>query len=134
MAIELVKSKEEILENTRTIDGYLLDPEEKNYAQNLIMRGTYYLVIKKGGQLRFYPSRFIGYKKNSRHIHTHNMDKDVLETNKKISEILGRKPEKSAVLEGELVKYCESLGFKATKTGAYGVPRKYWRAEELDEG
>lgn len=33
----------------------------------------------------------------------------------------------SMELEEELKKFCASLGFTATKTGAFGVPGEYWR-------
>ena len=126
-AVELVKTKEEIMENINTIDGYLKDPGFKDYAFGLIKRGTYYVVFEKDKELRFYPSRFIGYKQNNRTAHSQNLKKDVLDTNKRISEIVGHQPEKSAELEAELKKFCGRLGFTASKTGAFGVPRKYWR-------
>lgn len=127
MIVELVRSMDEIMENTDTIDKYLDDPGLRNYAVSLIKRGTFYLVIEKDNGLRFYPSRFIGYKRNSRTTHIQNRDKDVLDTNKRISEIVGFPPEKSDDLELEFKKYCAGLGFTATKTGAFGVPRKYWK-------
>ena len=124
---QLVTSIEEIMENTETIDRYLEDPLLRPYALFLIKKGTYYFVTEKNKQLRFYPSRFIGYKNNSKSDHMQNRGKDVLDTNKRISEIIGRQPEKSSELEAELKKFCESLGVTAPKTGAFGVPSKYWR-------
>ncbi|MGI6555188.1 MAG: hypothetical protein ACOX2P_07495 [Bacillota bacterium] len=134
MAPELVNSLEEIMENIQTIDAYLSDPDPRlrSYAEDLIRRGTYYLAINRGREMRFYPSRFIGYKHNSRSAHSQNRSKDVLVTNKRISEIVGQELEKSATLEKEFKEFCKRLGFKPTRTGAYGVPRKYWNFQDLD--
>lgn len=127
MAMELVRTKEEILENIATLDSYLKDPALKDYAANLIRRGTFYVVVQRNNELGFYPSRFIGYKNNSRAAHMENRGKDVLDTNKRISEIVGFQPEKSAQMEEELKKFCIGLGITPTKTGIFGVSRKYWR-------
>lgn len=128
MALELVDSLEEIMENIQTIDGYLsdTDPHLRSFAQDLIRRGTYYLAINRGKERRFYPSRFIGYKQNTRDKHIHNRDKDVRDTNKRISAILGQELKKSADLEAEFKMFCERVGFVPTKTGAYGLSRKFW--------
>lgn len=127
MSLDLVQTINEIMENTETIDLYLKDPRLRPFAIDLVKKGTYYLAVEKNKELRFYPSRFIGYKQNTRDKHIQNRDKDVRDTNKRISAILGQELKKSADLEAEFKKFCDRVGFAPTRTGAYGLPRKFWR-------
>ena len=80
---------------------------------------------------RFYPSRFIGYKKNSMGLHDSNDYKDGRETTPCISSIInnGKAPEHDALLEELFIEYYAFLGFTAREKGSYGVQRKYWRLE-----
>lgn len=130
--MKLVRSMTEIIENTNTIDKYLEDPGLRDYAISLIKKGICFVVVDNKGELCFYPSRFIGYSHNSQVAHNDNHEKDGRETNPAISQIVGHKPEVSEELEREYQKYCAKLGFTATKAGAYGVARKFWKLESTD--
>lgn len=125
-AMRFVTSKEDIIENIKSIDKYLNDSNHSEFAIKLIKRGTCFVVVGDT-KLKFYPSRYIGYKNNNHDAHIRNNEKDGRETNPAISRIIGHTPEISETLEMEYKKYCESLGFTANKSGNYGAPRKYWR-------
>lgn len=124
--MELVRNLDEINENTKTIDGYLNDSDLKEYAFSLIKRGTCFVAVKNNKSFRFYPSRFIGYTANTKHLHSSNSEKDGRVTNNTISGILGKKPVVSEDMDMEYCRFCEKLGFVANLKGAFGVERKFW--------
>lgn len=128
MYLNLVKNKNEILNNVKLLDNYISKgkEQEKEFALALIKRGTCFVAIKNGGLYKFYPSRFIGYADNNMNTHLNNEYKDGKETNPAISDILGCKPVFDLELEKEYKRYCEQLGFIANEKGSFGVERKYW--------
>ena len=127
--MKTVSSLEEIKENINVIDNYLANGNEYecSYAKALIKRGTCFIAVASENGFRFYPSRFIGYSNNTMDKHENNFDKDGKETNPAISSILGSKPVPDNNLEEKYKDYCEELGFKANKAGAFNVQRKYWK-------
>ena len=127
--MKVVETLEEIMENTKTIDKYLNldDSVQKEFAKDLVKRGICFIVLDRESKLRFYPSRFVGYKKNDYQKHINNYEKDGRDTNPAISKIINLKPTSSEDLEIEYTRYCEDLGFASNKSGAYGVKRKYWK-------
>ena len=127
--MKIVETLEEIVENTKTIDRYLdLDNSvQKEFATNLVKRGVCFIVIETQSKFKFYPSRFVGYKKNDYATHISNDEKDGKETNPAITKIVSFKPNISEDLENEYSRYCMELSFPPNKTGAYGVKRKYWK-------
>ena len=124
--IELVKKLNDISANIKTVDGYLNDPDLKEYAFSLIKRGTCFVVVKNNGEFRFYPSRFIGYTTNTKDLHSNNLDKDGRVTNAAISSILKKKPVVSEELDKEYCRFCERLGITPNLKGAFGDKRKFW--------
>ena len=124
--IELVKNFDEISKNIQTIDKYLNDSELKEYAISLIKRGTCFVAVKINEEFRFYPSRFVGYKANTRHLHYNNLEKDGRVTNKAISKIIGKVPLISEELDKEYCRFCEKPSFTSNLKGAFGVKRKFW--------
>ena len=125
----LVENKKEIYENMKRIDEYLsnkVDPKYE-YALGRIKLGTCFIaLVDKNDRIKFYPSRFIGYKNNTMDAHLSNENKDGKETNPKISSLIGINPIFNLPLEQEYIKYCEKLGFIAREKGSFGVQRKYW--------
>ena len=125
----LIKKKKELHENIKQIDEYLtnkIDPKY-NYALDLIKRGTCFVALAdRNGTIKFYPSRFIGYKNNTMDAHSSNVYKDGKETNPRISSLIGINPIFDLPLEQEYIKYCKKLGFIAREKGSFGVQRKYW--------
>ena len=127
--MKVVETLGEIIENTETIDKYLdLDgSDQEEFAKNLVKKGVCFIVLDKQSKLKFYPSRFVGYKNNDYQKHINNYEKDGKETNPAISKILDSKPDASEDLEIEYSRYCMELGFASNKSGAFGVKRKYWK-------
>ncbi len=127
--MNVVKEIYQLKENINTLENYLngkIDPEY-SYALNLIKKGTCFVAMKQGdNEYHFYPSRFIGYQKNTMNMHMNNTYKDGKETNPAISKIIGFKPSKNKEMEAEYKKYCDRLGFVASNKGSFGVERKYW--------
>lgn len=128
--MECVKNLVEIKENMKTLDGYLnkkIEPEY-SFALNLIKKGTCFIAVKQGNEYRFYPSRFMGYAKNTMNNHLNNDTKDGKKTNPAISNIFKPVPLSYDVdLERAYVEYCYKLGFIANVKGTFGVQRKYWK-------
>ena len=105
------------------IDG---TEEERLEASKLIKRGTCFIAYKIDSELRFAPSRFLGYENNTLSKHA-IMDVDGRKTNKAISKILKPNKLKVGAYEEQYLDYCTNLGIKPqTKGGAFGVKRKYW--------
>lgn len=130
--MKTVNSLAEIKSNIGVINNYLEsnDIYEVSYAKNLIKRGICFIAVAGENGYRFYPSRFIGYANNNMDKHERNDQKDGKETNPVISSLLGANPVFDEKLEEEYKDYCELLGFKANKSGAFGVQRKYWLLSE----
>ena len=129
--MDLIANKHDLLENISKIDEYLnkkVDPEY-SFAIDLIKRGICFVALEISNNIRFYPSRFLGYKGNTMDSHVSNEYKDGTETTPQITSIVspGKEPIFDILLEKEYIEYCNSLGFTANKTGAFGVQRKYWR-------
>lgn len=127
--MKLVETLGEIIENTKTIDKYLEldDSVQKEFAKNLVKKGVCFIVLDMQFKLKFYPSRFVGYKNNDYQKHINNYEKDGKETNPVITKIIDIKLNSSEELEIEYARYCMELGFEPNKTGAFGVKRKYWK-------
>ena len=130
--MKTVDSLTEIKSNIKVIDNYLKskNDEKVSYAKQLIKKGICFIAIANENGYSFYPSRFIGYANNNMSKHEKNEEKDGKETNPVISNLLNANPEFDEKLEEEYKKYCEFLGFKANKSGAFGVQRKYWLLAE----
>lgn len=126
--MNIITQLHELQKNIFTLDNYLERKTEPTYdfACSLIMKGTCFAVVKKGYRFRFYPSRFIGYTKNTMDKHLNNEEKDGRITNPAISLILNYKPIPNVFIDQQYMKYCEYLGFAARDKGSFGVILKYW--------
>lgn len=90
-----------------------------------------FVAVMTKNRIRFYPSRFIGYKKNNMDRHMQNDQKDGRLTNPSISSIIGGEPVIKSDLEEAYKQYCEWLGFYPNQKGSFGVERKYWLLENI---
>jgi hypothetical protein len=128
--MKLVSNWGDIRNNLETLDRYRIsvDPKEKDFYKDRILRGICFVVYKKGGEILWGPSRFVGYKGNTLSLHSANEDKDGKETNPVISTIIGHPPEADKKLEQSYQKHCRSLGFQPWRNGQFGVRRRYWAA------
>src|SRR4051812_27773733 len=124
--MELITRKAELTENIARLQRYLEAPgADRDFALDLIRQGICFVVTEENGKAFFAPSRFIGYRSNTRHDHVHNDDKDGRETNAALEAILLGPPAASAPVENEYDQFCTSLGLNLRKA-PFGITRKFW--------
>ncbi|MFC2113306.1 HNH endonuclease [Bacteroidota bacterium] len=129
----MIKGVENIIElksNLALVEYYLTDgnQEEIDFASSLIKKGNCFVAYKIKNELRFAPSRFIGYANNSMYVHLNNSIKDGRETNPIIDKILGYKAEQIASQEKKYLHYCQQLGIIPDNR-----KRKYWNLDLGDD-
>lgn len=129
--MELIENESDLLDNIFTLNSYQLGTKEYEFYLDLVKRGVCFVVVKNEARYKFYPSRFLGYKKNTYDNHMNNDLKNGRETNQIITTILGHKLSEDINLEIEYRKYCEKLGFSPKEKGAFGVSRKFWKVIEI---
>jgi len=129
--MKLIESENQLLKNIDSIEGYLTEGDEysSREAKALVKRGTCFVAYKIDKELRFAPSRFIGYVDNELDKHSASNKKDGRETNKVIIQILGTKPEPNDKLNENYMEYCNRLGFQPNEKGSFGAPRKFWQID-----
>lgn len=125
--LELIGSDDELMQNIEAFEGYLTEGNETEKAQalSLLKRGTCFVAYQVREELRFAPSRFIGYVKNSLERHQ-TSDIDGRQTNRVITSILKTNLSREAKLETAYGEYCRNLGVDTNAKGTFGVQRKYW--------
>ena len=125
--MELIKTLSQLEQNIANVENYLAigTEEEKKETCNLIKRGTCFVAYSIKDEVRFAPSRFLGYAYNDLSKHA-TSQKDGRETNIAISEILHEKPLSNKELEKKYLDYCQNLGIFPSENGAFGAPRKFW--------
>jgi hypothetical protein len=128
--MQVIKTHDELKNNLRTIEDYLTSDviNKGSFAEALIRKGTCFLAYEAGGQMRFAPSRFIGYLNNSFTEHLQNLAKHGNKTNTAIRMLLGQEQPNNE-LDNNYKTYCTSLGINPSTTGAFGNQRKFWRTE-----
>lgn len=121
--MDIVTTREEILENLQTLENYLCEgtEEEKAFAINLIKKGACFITYQVNGETRFSPSRFSGYQFNNRRKHLQSSDKDGRETNPAITKILKTKLLPNEDLERQHNEFCHSFGVSADNR-----KKKFW--------
>lgn len=126
--MELVTNKQQLIKNIETLERYLTEGDEikMNEASSLVRRGICFVVYKAGGELRFAPSRFIGYVDNNLDAHSISPDKDGRVTNRAIEAILHTKPSPNDSLEEKYFTYANRLGIYPNVKAPFNVQRKFW--------
>lgn len=129
--MRLINTKNQLIKNIDTLEGYLTEGDEyaANEAVSLVKRGTCFVSYKIDRELRFAPSRFIGYIDNKLDKHSDSDEKDGRETNKAIIKILEAKPLPNDKLNEKYLEYCNRLGIQPSEKGSFGAPRKFWQLE-----
>jgi hypothetical protein len=119
----VVTTWEQIQQNLFRLEAYRHSQErqESDFYKGLIKRGKCFVVSKRGEQLLFGPSHFVGYANNNLSTHQGNEEKDGRVTNPAIDQLLGCSAEADAFLEGEHHRLCAQLGITA-KSGT----KRYW--------
>lgn len=127
--MHLVENKNQIIQNLETLENYLSEEDkfQMKEAIRLIKRGTCFIAYQTDNELRFSPSRFVGYFENNIEKHQRSTTKHGGITNNAISKILKSKPLTDDKLDSEYLKYCHKLGITPTKKGSFGVKRKFWK-------
>ena len=115
MDMKLIETLEELKENARTLSAYLRsgDTVKQSFAKDLVRRGKCFVVFEFEDGLKFFPSRFLGYKSNTREKHDHGKAMrlvDGKETNPRIDAILNCRSLPSEELKAGYVRFCESIG------------------------
>lgn len=125
--MRLINTLDQLLKNIETVESYLAegDENEKSKVSKYIKRGTCFLAYQVDKEIRFAPSRFLGYINNDLDKHIPS-ESDGRLTNKAIVTILNDKPEPNNRLEKEYFLYSYNLGIQPSENGAFGVKRKFW--------
>jgi len=124
----LISTFNHLIQNINTIESCLTEgnDDERLEASKLIKQGICFVAYKVGKEIRFAPSRFIGYHNNTIKEHL-TIKKNGNETNKAISKILKSKPAAYITLEKKYIDYCSKLGSKPNvEGGAFSNTRQYW--------
>ncbi len=121
--LHFVENVDQIIENIRTIEEYLNSDniEDKEFARDLVKKGRAMLIYRVNGQNHFAPGRFLGFKKNSRHAHLENENRESRDTQPALQSIMG-KPFTHAAIEKEFLDYADTFKGATLKS-----KRKYWR-------
>ena len=134
-AMKVVTTVDQILTNISELErarGASSKELQSAYRQ-LIKRGTCFLSYKSDAGIAFAPSRFVGYVNNKMASHAANLNKDGRITNAALRRVLGAPPIPDVALEQLYVAFCGQLGFAPSKTGSFGVGRKYWASSDVIE-
>lgn len=138
-AMRLVLDLNEVHDNIKTLESARRASSVASASayRSLVKRGTCFLPYHCDGQLSFAPSRFIGYASNSFARHAANKARDGRQTNAALNALLGHQPVRSVALEEHYHAFCKTIDVVPSKTGTFGVERKYWLTLEakaaLDE-
>lgn len=121
---DFITSKEDVVENIKTLYGYLGnsdDAETYKWATGILKNGRIYVVEVIDSKLYFAPSRFVGYKKNTADKHRENHG-DGNQTNDKLVEYYQKVQDErlDAAFQSVLEQYDLSSGDK-----------KYWIPKDM---
>jgi 5-methylcytosine-specific restriction protein A len=124
--MKLVTTASELLENIETLKKYLQSSgADRDFALDLVRQGICFVITEENTTPFFAPSRFIGYKDNTREDHLQNDDKDGRETNAALEVFLKGSPSPSEPCEQEYEQFCARLGIQLRKA-PFGISRKFW--------
>ena len=127
--MKLIEDEKQLIRNIETLESYLTEGNdyEIKEATLLVKRGTCFVAYRIDKEIRFAPSRFIGYFDNKLDTHSVALYKDGRETNKALNKILKTKPLPDDNLNEQYFDYCNKLGIQPSDKGSFGAPRKFWR-------
>src|ERR1035437_3104647 len=121
--MRLIKKREQLENNLNTVEGYLIEgtDDEKLELATLIKKASCIIAYQFGNEIRFAPSRFVGYVNNSLKGYVRSQA-DGKETNVVIRSILKSHPLPNKKLKNAYLSYCNSLGLKAENK-----KHKFWK-------
>lgn len=131
--MKLVESLDQVLTNVAALDDVRSGrrPGESEVYASLIKRGTCFLPYPTSTEIAFAPSRFIGYAANTFTKHAKNDARDGRRTNAALNAILGHIPAADVTLENAYQQFCAAIGIVPSRTGTFGVARKYWITPDI---
>jgi len=124
--MKLVTDISQLEQNIERVENYIAggSEDEKTAIFNLIRKGKSIVAYEIGNEIRFVPSRFIGYQDIS--LEKHEANKHLIDgkkTNPAITKVLSSRLEQNDSLEKKFLAYCDSFAEQAT---AYSK-RRYWK-------
>ncbi len=127
MKLELVSTKQQIVDNLIRFYEYQSDDNPSEYFKKLIRRGKKFVYIYYGEQHIFCPSRFVGYKDCNLDDHEVAENKNGSKTTQKITSILKKSPTPSERINEIYSKVCENLEIETIEQ-----KRAFWEILEED--
>lgn len=125
--MKTIEDDKQLIANIELVENYLIDgsePEQKK-VRDLIRKGKCFVAYKANDEIRFAPSRFLGYLNNDLSKHEHSGTKDGTVTNPAITRVLKTKLVSNDELESKYIAYCENLGIQPSNYSN----RRYWYLE-----
>ena len=132
----MIRTYDQLIANTATLEKLRRKAVDKENAfyKNLVGQGRVYVPYLVGDELRFGPSRFLGYRGNTERTHKSKLfRRDGRKTNIKIEKVLsdvaGYKLERRSDdrLLAYFRNYCDALDIKPTEH-----TRKFWLTPEIE--
>ena len=129
--MELVITRDQVIENLRVFHGYRSDSDERvrNEYGDLLRRGRKFVVGRIGDGYAFAPSRFVGYQGVTLRRHQDYTYKHGTRTTNAINGIMGKHLPNPAI-DTEYTNACASFGVLPNKIDN----REFWMLEEYLAG
>lgn len=122
---DLIKTKEDLINNLNQIEVYLKNFESAEEMKNYIRRGKNFVMYKFVNEYHFAPSRFVGYLNNTLIKHNKNESKHGWKTYGCITQILSQQCRYDDRCEKLFIQYCSDLSIVP-----YNKKRMYWVMDE----
>ena len=122
---DFIESRVDVVKNIYTLYSYAnsSEAEDKEWAIQRFSKGKWFVVEPFGNTLLFAPSRFVGYKNNTREKHISNYG-DGTQTNKKLCELSLYKEMSDEYLSEQFKCFMNTLGIER-EVAKFFVPYNY---------
>ena len=122
---DFIESRVDVVKNIYTLYSYAnsSETEDKEWAIQRFSNGKWFVVEPFGNTLLFAPSRFVGYKNNTREKHISNYG-DGTQTNKKLRELSLYKEMSDEYLSEQFKCFMNTLGIER-EVAKFFVPYNY---------
>ena len=122
---DFIESRVDVVKNIYTLYSYAnsSEAEDKEWAIQRFSKGKWFVVEPFGNTLLFAPSRFVGYKNNTREKHISNYG-DGTQTNKKLRELSLYKEMSDEYLSEQFECFMNTLGIER-EVAKFFVPYNY---------
>ena len=124
----LITTKKQLKKNIYTFDNYLMEGtlEQKDWTKKRILEGICFISYSINNNLRFAPSRFLGYVDNDMNKHKSSTTKDGRDTTPTISLIIDCKPVSDEKILNKYFDFCKKNGIERREYGLFGHHKKFW--------